>query len=311
MENNKGITLITVVTAVVIIIILAAVTIYYGLTQNSEKAVETKTVYEVYSLLDAVNNRALMNKINPAFYTFVGKNDFGTMEVGSGADKKSYDSSEGWYLVSTMDDFSELGLDNVKGEYLVNYEKGLAVSTAGVFYEDVVYYSLNELKKVMGGGTTVLSRVEYDEEKKVNKPVLSTGMVPVKLYGSNWVVTSEADEAWYDYSSGQMAWANVMLKDELAVEGYTNEQVKNASLSELEGKIVTVEGSAYVWIPRYSATSIGDAGSKVIFSNLIDDVTELNGESYSVPSSFKYGTGENEMELTGIWVSKYEAGFDK
>lgn len=188
---------------------------------------------------------------------------------------------------------------------------GNVVSVDGIMYKENIYYSLNDLKKEMGGGRDVLSDVEYDENKKVNKPVLSKGMVPVKLEGSDWVVTSADDDAWYDYSQEQMAWANVMLMDELTVEGFDNAQVKEASLSELVGKKVLTEGSAYVWIPRYTTTNLGTTGSKIIFSNLTKDVTSSDGETYTLPSSFRYGTGENMLELTGIWVSKYEASFDQ
>ena len=102
-----------------------------------------------------------------------------------------------------------------------------------------------------------------------------------------------------------------MLKDDLAVEGFDNAAVRKASLSELVGKKVTTEGSAYVWIPRYTTSSVGTTGAKIIFSNLTNDTTSANGDTYTLPSSFQYGTGDNVLDLTGIWVSKYEASFNQ
>ena len=311
MKNNKGITIITLVTTIVVILILAAITIFYGLSKNTDKAIDTKAIDEVYSLLDAVTNRALMHRINPDFYTFVGTSGEFTYTIDG--KEETYSSDDGWYLVSEEDELNELGISNLNGSYLVNYDNGGVIAIDGITYDGKTYYVLTEMRNEIGGGSIMVSHMEYDSVKKVNRPVLSNGMVPVKLCGGKWVVTSEDDESWYDYSKEQEAWANVMLKDSLTLSGgYTNEMVRNASLSELVGKEVTEEGSAYVWIPRYTATSVGGTGSKVIFSNLTNDTTSYNNESYSLPEAFTYHDGnDGEIALPGIWVSKYEAGFDR
>lgn len=97
-------------------------------------------------------------------------------------------------------------------------------------------------------------------------------------------------------------WANVMLMDEIEIAGMTNEDVRKASLSELEGKVVTNEGSMYVWIPRYSRGLVGSE-TKVVYSKLTDDYFE--GAANDVSGAFE----DNGIELTGIWVSKYDAGY--
>lgn len=301
--NKKGVSLISVIITIVVIIILASVTIYYGLAENNEKAIETKTVYEVQEMLEAVANRTLLHKLNPNYYAYVGKTDFESKEVAG----VTYLATEGWYFLSTDDEFSELSLENITGEYLVNYDTGDVISKNGIFYRDEVYYVLKDLNKDMGGGDTVIAKNDYDSEKGVNKPILSKGMIPVKLVDDSWVVASSDDKEWYDYSKDQSAWANVMLLDELAVTGYDNVALRNAKLSDLVGKIVTTEGSSYVWIPRYSATSLGETGSKIIFSNGINDITTLDGETYTVSPAFQY----EGLELTGIWVSKYEASLNQ
>jgi len=311
MKKNEGISLIALIITIIVIIILALIAIFNGYSKNRDKAQETKSVYEVFSIIDAVTNRALLNRINPDFYQYVGSQDFGTIRVGDAGAQEEYSSEDDWWLVSSEDEFEELGLDNVKGEYLVNYKTGSVVSTTGIEYDGVTYYSLNDLKRKMGGGGTLLSNIEYDESKKVNKPVLSNGMVPVKLSGGKWIVASSDDEAWYDYSADQMAWANVMLKDELTVTdgttNYSNEQVRNMSLSDLVGKEVDVQGSSYVWIPRYTTTSIGETGTEIIFSNLTNDTTNANGKTYTLPDAFTYSEDGDRIDLPGIWVSKYEA----
>lgn len=44
-----------------------------------------------------------------------------------------------------------------------------------------------------------------------NPPVVGAGMIPIKWNGTNWVITTEKDGDWYDYSSGK--WAYIMLSD--------------------------------------------------------------------------------------------------
>ncbi len=302
-KNQKGVSLISLIITIVVIILLASITIYTGLTQNNEKAVETKNVYEVQEILEAVANRTLLHKLNPNYYAYIGDNSYGSKLI----DGVTYKDSEGWYFLSSKEEFTELSLDNITGEYLVNYDTGDVVSKSGIFYKDKTYYVLKDLKNDMGGGDTVIAKNDYDVDKGVNKPILSKGMIPVKLKGATWVVTSSDDKEWYDYSKSQQAWANVMLVDELEVTDYDNEKVRNANLTELVGKEVTKEGSSYVWIPRYTATSLGETGSKIIFSNGIADTKEFNGETYTTSSAFQY----EGLELTGIWVSKYEASLDQ
>ena len=137
---------------------------------------------------------------------------------------------------------------------------------------------------------------------KVNKPKLMTGMTAIKFNepagdekakeGST-VKTTDTDAAWYDYDAKK--WANAQTQD----------------------------GSMWVWIPRFaykvnSSTKTFD----VVFlkdttNTYLDNGTEKDAEKegYIVHPAFKnesstgYENGGWDKELTGIWVSKFEAGF--
>lgn len=307
MKDNRGVSIITLIVTIIVIIILASLTIYYGIYQNTEEAVDTKNAYEVHEIIEAITNRKLLNELNSNYYKFIGSTEYADISINNNGVVTTYRGNDGWFLVNNVEQFRELGLNNTTGEYLINYIDGEAISVKGIHYKDKTYYSLSELKKDMGGGTTILANAQYDSLKKVNKPVLSKGMVPVKYNGEEdkWFVTTESDEEWYDYS--KKLWANVMLMDELEVEGYDNIDVRSVGLAELEGKRVVKEGSSYVWIPRYTATSVGETGSKVIFSNLLNDTKTFDGETYVCPEAFSY----EGMELTGIWASKYEASLSE
>ena len=119
---------------------------------------------------------------------------------------------------------------------------------------------LAELEQLLNNN--VVSEEQFNEEKQVNAPKLTTssnsredtGLIPIKWNGSNWEVCTEDDPAWYNYSSesiqtedGQtvpkMTWANAMLSDGKLKKGTAQ-----------PGDIVpeNEEGSMFVWIPRYA-----------------------------------------------------------
>ncbi len=181
--------------------------------------------------------------------------------------------------------------------------------------------ALDQLTDSLKGQTTT----GYNEEKKVNAPELKTGMVPVKYNGSNWVVTTEDDPEWYDYTAEKKQWANVMLQDNLKYNQDT--------------KVVETEGSMFVWIPRfaYKITNLPTYTDKVVTSPYTSTVTESAGtidvvflqgntdyygskkairankatEEYVVHPSFTndVNLGGWDRELTGYWVAKFEAAY--
>lgn len=298
MKKNSGVSMITLVITIVMLIILASVTIYYGAMQNIDKTTETMSYNEIFEVSEAVAQRTLMNRLDSTRYGYIGEelDDSNPVEVNG----KTYGT--GWHKLdpkSNPDHVSDLSLENIKSEYVINYLTGEVISVNPIYFNDKEYYSSNEIKNLVTSGDTVASNSGYDAAKGVNKPVLVTGMVPVKFKDGAWVVTNADDVEWYDYSANVKAWANIMLMDDIIVDGYSNEDIRNASLAELEGRVVTTNGSMFVWIPRYSNNSVGE----IVYSNLLTDYTD-NG--FSVSSSFTNGSSE----LTGIWISKFDAEFD-
>ena len=148
---------------------------------------------------------------------------------------------------------------------------------------------------------------------KVNKPKLMTGMAAIKFIDptgdekaneGSVVKTTDTDTAWYDYDAKK--WANAQTQD----------------------------GSMWVWIPRFaykvnSSTQTFD----VVFLEGTTDYYYENGEkkeakrqktenetvdtttgytvhpAFTNESSINYANGGWDKELTGIWVSKFKAGY--
>ena len=150
----------------------------------------------------------------------------------------------------------------------------------------------------------VPSEEGYNASKNVNSPKVTTGMIPIKHNGTDWVVCSKEDQEWYSYDDTKK-WANIMLSDGKYKEG----KVK-------EGQVVKENelGSMYIWIPRYAYRI---AGEKNIEVNFLKGNTnrDKNGKEYTTNESvdtkttaivhpaFSLGGGQ----LSGIWVAKFEA----
>ena len=150
----------------------------------------------------------------------------------------------------------------------------------------------------------VPSEEGFNANKNVNSPKLTTGMIPIKHNGTDWVVCSKDDPEWYNYDSTKK-WANIMLSDGTYKEG----KVK-------EGQIVKENelGSMYVWIPRYAYKIAGEKNIEVNFLKGNTDKDKNNKEYTTnenvdtkttaiVHPAFSLGGGQ----LSGIWVSKFEA----
>ena len=200
---------------------------------------------------------------------------------------------------------------------------------------------LAELEQLLNNN--VISEEQFNEEKQVNAPKLTTssnsredtGLIPIKWNGSNWVVCKEDDPGWYNYSSeniqtedGQtvpkMTWANAMLSDGKLKKGTAQ-----------PGDIVPdeEEGSMFVWIPRYAYSideykTQGPADSANGTTQGITTVEFLKGNTNTGTSGTEYPTDYNANDvnagdstpmivhpaftfggtnLTGIWVAKFEA----
>ncbi len=150
----------------------------------------------------------------------------------------------------------------------------------------------------------VPSEEGFNSSKNVNSPKVTTGMIPIKHNGTDWVVCSKEDPEWYSYDNTKK-WANIMLSDGKYKEGKVP-----------EGQIVKEEelGSMYVWIPRYAYRIVGEKNIEVNFlkgnTNQDKDGKEYTEDESAdtkttpiVHPAFRLAGGQ----LSGIWVSKFEA----
>ncbi|MDD4187463.1 MAG: hypothetical protein PHX04_01645 [Bacilli bacterium] len=141
----------------------------------------------------------------------------------------------------------------------------------------------------------------YNENKGVNRPVLFTGMTPVKWDDEfNETETTKDDSTWYDYN--EKKWANAK----------------------------TADGSYWVWIPRYAyqitsgyhlSTGAGEETAGTIDIEFLKKETNANESNTSIETidydsstegkntsnnHFLHPAFDVEGSKLGFWVAKFE-----
>lgn len=177
-EQNKGITLIALVTTVIILLILASIATYSGKdiiksSKLTKFTTEMKIMQtEVNSLYDQLKNgnEEVLNygeeislSDNQAQKSFKGANITNT----SG------------YRLYTEDTFKKLNIQEVDENKLVNIKERSVISYEGFKYDDKIYYTLEQLPQS-------LYNVEYKEEEQ--EPVIKE-VKREKLGTDKWRIT--------------------------------------------------------------------------------------------------------------------------
>lgn len=321
-KNNRGISLMSMIITIIVIIIIAAIALIDGFSENLKEAEFSKIYNEFLEVEDAVAQRGYEHKLDSGVYPYLGKKFSETDKIVI----NNITFGAGYFLV-TPDDFTELGIDSVVRSYVVNYETADVILVEPYYLSDIRVYTKEDMLDVYTQNGVIVAG-EYDKLKGVNKPILMDGMLPIIYNGSSWVVASKDDQHWYDYSvtsSGPIRYANVMLLDDTTLRNssgrlFTNEEIRGMNLENLIGMEVVTEGSIFVWIPRYTYKEEADGTTSIVYSNLTKDYTN---DGYIKSPAFYFGeyTGADTTEstnsgytaggkeLTGIWISKYQAGY--
>jgi len=316
-KNNKGISIISLIITIIVIIILATIGIASFYT-NTENANSAKILNEFTEVENAVGMRGKLHNMDLEVYKYIGT----PLSDSEPRIVRNKSFGNGYYYLE-QDDLIDLGITGTTRNYIVNYPTGEVVATEPFMVNQRLIYTKQDIIDEQTGNT-VTSEAEYDEEKGVNRPVLLSGMLPIKQSGGNWVVCDKYDKEWYDYvitNGSPTRYANAMLMDDITLispsgKALTNEQVRGSKREDLVGYTVQNEGSIFVWIPRYTYK---EGTNEIIYSKLTQDYL-LNGfirHPAFYNGEYQGATSENDnagyiaggKELTGIWLSKYQASY--
>lgn len=202
--------------------------------------------------------------------------------------------------------------------------KGFAIS--GILYSLLILF----LSLFIGLlGILASTKFSYDKVKNdiINKlgnlpykddilngadPILKEGMIPVTLSNDGKVFKANLKDKWYDYDTKM--WANAVIVENTNRESYLNAP----SGTEINENDIL---AYFVWIPRYkyklwyTETIEEDLELDTTKIKSIDIVFEnknsvkslgTKNDEYLTHPAFTFG----EEELDGIWVGKFETGYN-
>ena len=145
----------------------------------------------------------------------------------------------------------------------------------GTYYVQVLSTD-NAGNKIVNVSSAITVVVEISN---ANAPILSTGMTAIKWNGTSWdsISNPTTDTSWYNYTTVNKQWANAR----------------------------TVDGSMWVWIPRYEykIPTPHTSTAQTINVNFLNGTSTTATSGYIIHPAFTFGT----TQLTGIWVAKFEA----
>ena len=307
--KNKGISLITLV---ITIIVLAILTFTMAVNINPYKNEKIKKDFET-------DLKRLEEKVSQ-YYTRTGelpiKNKYNVELTDEFLATRNVNDNDTYYVIDLNklnvslyygDDYGTIANtydttipisdeDKLSDVYIINEQSNTIYYVKGREYDGNRYYRIEEVYS------------EISTTGKANIPILVSGMTPIKFTdGGDTKKTTESDKDWYDYGNTETArnWANVQTKD----------------------------GSMWVWIPRFAYKINGSTIDIKFLSGTSDkylddgkektakritgtnQINSLDSEDYIVHPAFTNGTsvayknGGEPYEISGFWVSKFEAGY--
>ncbi|MBR6253439.1 MAG: hypothetical protein IKR04_06365 [Clostridia bacterium] len=295
--NNKGISVISLVIAIIIIVLITSITLYTGIPiiSNSNK---TMAEYRLRAISNAIiayerelnYNDSVGTADNPRLISVA---DYYTMGLSDYADVENVPPT---YIYKEIDgDFKTYNLitySTVK----VNYESGDEIRFSFKYQDDIIDSNF---------------KVEFDESKGVNRPLICDDMQPVILtfdddYYKVQSVKDIYDEDWYDYNSSSPMWANVMIKSR--GEGLHDKYLYYVWIPRFAYKISYFDANTdYNNIPASSISIIFLRGNTDYMKN-----NEVIPSGYQVHPAFKYyekgDTSSEPIDISGFWVNKELVG---
>ena len=336
-KDNRGITLIALIITIIIMLILVSVTTYTGLDTYRHSQVN-KFVTQMQLLqakvddlvvsnaMDELNNMSLQS-VTTENQTNAIANAFKQGEITTADTSK--------YKVFTKDDILNiLDVEDVQDDIMVNFETREIVSTVGIEYDEITYYTQYKLPS----GQTIIDSTETNRNLnfefnvvldglnatiKISNVTIRNGSISYREYENDYwtVITNHTEkEKEYVLNFSKTGRYIFRLQDNVDSENYlevssnivtTNKpktdieigEYNYASTSE-EWAYIQKGSTSYVWIPRFAyKTNETTNTTEIKFikgnSNISTENTLIDN-TWNIHERF---TTDNKTELTGIWVS--------
>ena len=339
-KDNKGITLITLIITIILMSILVSVATYSGI--NTYKSMQvTKFVAQMQLIQAKVDDLAQANETEGLGedITEAQKNVL-DLAYKNGEVKDDNDDYKSKYRYLSVENLkTQLDIDDVEDEVLINFETREVVSLTGVEYNGNTYYTQYNLPN---GQTIVDSTVDnrtlsFNAQLKfdglnctlqisdisITNGTLSFSEIDSEGNAINWQAITNYTEKDKTYTTNISKSGNYIIRLQDNIDKlYTTEQILitltnkpktnteinsynyNLSASENWAYATDTNGITYVWIPRFAyktdgTTNITDIKFIKGNSNIATDNTYINDE-WTLHGKF---TADDGTGLTGIWIS--------
>ncbi|MGE5455869.1 MAG: prepilin-type N-terminal cleavage/methylation domain-containing protein [Ignavibacteriales bacterium] len=276
--KNQGFTLIELLAVIVILAIIAliATPIIIGLINNATKEAFKDSAYGIVKSGEMLYSKDLLNGITGEV-TFTYNDGVESSSVsGKKLDYNGNKPKSGNVII------------NSEGQVAIAIHNGTYCTKKGYYDSEIIL-----TEEAIDNCNVPL----YVDSSGASMPELTTGMIPVKWDGTNWIKANVIDK-WYDYNNKE--WANAVTVTS------TN---RTTYLNALPGTVIPLSdiNTMWVWIPRYKYAIPSGTGARSI--NIIFEsktTTKSTGNAvdtnYRTHPAFTFGT----TEVSGMWVGKFE-----
>lgn len=341
-KDNKGITLITLIITIILMSILVSVATYSGI--NTYKSMQvTKFVAQMQLIQAKVDDLVESNETEGLGEdTTEAQKNVLDLAYKNGEVKDYNDDYKSKYrYISTENLKTQLDIDDIEDEVLINFETREVVSLNGVEYNGNTYYTQYKLPN---GQTIVDSTVDnrtlsfnallkFDglnctlqiSDISITNGTLSFSEIDSEGNAINWQAITNYTEKDKTYTTNISKSGNyiIRLQDNIDIsKSYTidpilitltnkpktnteiNSYNYDLSASENWAYATDTNGITYVWIPRFAY--------KIDETINITDIKFIKGNSNIATDNTYINdewtlpdkfTADDGTELTGIWVS--------
>ncbi len=189
MNNQKGITLITLVITIVILLILTGVIMNNGMESinTSKKTAFIAELEMIQAKVNIIYEKRKESFENIDYYNSIGQ-DISNVEQEH-LNKVLGETGKAGFKYFNSSDLKRLDLDNINQEVLINYDTREIVSLTGCEINGIKYYKLKDIPNYIGHNVNYINSNTQAPEFTVSKTKLGENEYRIKIenivYNSN------------------------------------------------------------------------------------------------------------------------------
>ena len=335
LKNNKGITLVALIITVILMLILASVAAYSGTNIYKEMQV-TKFITQmqlIQTKIDELVEDKKTENIGEDISADEEKKKIINFAYSNGEIKSATEDYKNKFRYMSKENIeTQLNIDNIEDDILVNFETREVVSLNGVEYKNKRYYTQYKLPngQVIVYNESITRNTDFSTSLLVNglnasvtinnidinNGTLSFAEVNSEGKNINWQTITNYTEKGKQYTANLSKSGSYMfqLEDNTNKENskqktieivLTNKPKTNSNLESYNygsgdsflWAYVESNGELYLWIPRFAY----DSNNNIKFIKGNSKVSTDNiyiSDEWTIHNKFK----DNGEELTGVWV---------